>query len=126
MVGAAAVLAVLVLVALGVFQALLVAGRPLGRYAWGGQHEVLPRNLRIGSCVAILLYVVFALIILSRSGLYPVLTGGWIRTAHWVLTVYLFSGVILNGISRSRPERLVMTPVTALLALLCLYVAVAA
>lgn len=125
MVGAAAVLAVLILVALGVFQALLAAGRPLGRYAWGGRHEVLPPNLRIGSVVAILLYVVFALIILSRSGVYPVLTGDWIRTAHWVLTVYLFSGVILNGISRSRHERLVMTPVTAVLALLCLYVALA-
>ena len=38
----AAVVALALLAALAVFQGLLVAGLPLGRFAWGGQHEVLP------------------------------------------------------------------------------------
>ena len=39
------------------------------------------------------------------------------------MTGYFALGVPLNAISRSRPERLVMTPVVLLLALCCLVVA---
>lgn len=56
----AAVLVCAVLGLLAVFQAGLVAGLPLGRFAWGGQHIVLPSRLRIGSAVSIVLYAVFA------------------------------------------------------------------
>lgn len=65
-----AYLAVVILAGLAVFQVLLAAGRPLGRFAWGGQHDVLPPNLRTGSLVSILLYAVFAVIILERLGCY--------------------------------------------------------
>ncbi len=41
----------------------------------------------------------------------------------WVLTGYFTLGIVLNGISRSKPERNVMTPVSLLLAVLCLIVA---
>jgi len=46
--------------ALAVFQALLALGAPLGRFAWGGQHLVLPTPLRIGSAVAIAVYFLLA------------------------------------------------------------------
>jgi hypothetical protein len=38
----------------------------------------------------------------------------------WILTAYFTLGVLMNGISRSKPERLVMAPVALLLALLFL------
>ncbi|WP_157524930.1 hypothetical protein [Microbacterium yannicii] len=38
------------------------------------------------------------------------------RVATWVLFAYFAAGILLNGFSRSRPERHVMTPVTAVLA----------
>ncbi|HEY0125779.1 MAG TPA: hypothetical protein VGB58_01435 [Blastococcus sp.] len=41
----------------------------------------------------------------------------------WVVTGYFSLGVPVNAICRSRPERLVMTPVVLLLALSCLVVA---
>ena len=37
---------------LAVFQALLALGAPLGAFAWGGQHRVLPTRLRVGSAVS--------------------------------------------------------------------------
>ena len=43
--------------------------------------------------------------------------------AIWVLTGYFALGIVLNAISRSRPERLVMTPVVLLLAACCLVLA---
>ena len=119
---AAAVLACLILAALAVFQALLIAGRPIGRFAWGGQHDVLPRNLRIGSAVSILLYAVFAIIILERAGISDVLPDVVAEVGIWVLTAYFALGIIMNGISRSKPERNLMTPVCIILTLLCLVV----
>ena len=49
------------------FQLLLAAGLPLGRYAWGGAHQVLPRSLRIGSVVATFIYLLSAMIILEAA-----------------------------------------------------------
>lgn len=114
----AAAVATLLLTGLSVLQLLLVAGRPLGRFAWGGQHEVLPRGLRIASAVSVLAYAVVAWLV-WRAAAEPGDAGPW----AWVLTAYFALGVVMNGISRSRPERLVMTPVALLLALCCLVVA---
>ncbi|UYN91544.1 MAG: hypothetical protein KIT70_09300 [Anaerolineales bacterium] len=113
-----AYLAVAILAGLAVFQAMLAAGRPLGRFAWGGQHDVLPQNLRTGSLVSILLYAVFAVIILERARL---LSLGFSTPsfAIWALAIYFTLGVFMNAISRSKPERNVMTPVALLLAACC-------
>ena len=101
----AAVVALTLLAALAVFQGLLVAGQPLGRFAWGGQHEVLPPNLRIGSAVSIGLYAAFAVLILQAAGVISPLPAGVAVVAIWVLTGYLVLGIGMNAISRSRPER---------------------
>ena len=118
-----AVLGCLVLGALAVFQALLVAGQPLGRFAWGGQHPVLPTGLRVGSAVSIALYAGFAVLMLCAARALSVLPAGFVDVAIWVLTGYFALGIVMNGISRSRPERLVMTPVVLVLAAICLVLA---
>lgn len=119
-----AVLAVVVLAGLAVFQALLIAGQPLGRFAWGGQHRVLPPKLRIGSAVSIVLYVVFAAVILDAARRISAGTrAGTFDVGIWVLTAYFVVGVGMNAISRSRPERFVMTPVALVLAVVCLVLA---
>lgn len=114
----------LVLAALAVFQAALIAGAPIGRFAWGGGHDVLPRRLRIGSVVSIILYAFFAALLLSKSGVWELFTHDrFVDTAMWVSTVYFFVGVVMNGVSRSKPERLLMTPVALVLAIVFLMVA---
>jgi hypothetical protein len=119
----AAVLALVLLGALAVFHGLLVAGSPLGRFAWGGQHDVLPARFRIGSVVSIALYAAFAVLILQAAGAASLLPDGFVEVAIWVLTGYFVLGIGMNAISRSRPERLVMTPVVAILAAACLVLA---
>jgi hypothetical protein len=122
----AAVLICVVLGLLTVFQLLLIAGVPIGRFAWGGKQTVLPRNLRIGSAVSILLYVLFAIIVLDAAKLTDVFTSDTFTfVAMWVLTGYFTLGVFMNAISRSKPERFTMTPVSLVLAGLCLIVAIA-
>lgn len=120
----AAVLACVIFAGLTIFQALLIAGLPLGHLAWGGQHRVLPTGFRVGSAISIMLYGAFALLMLERAGLIAILPGDAIEgVGLWVLTGYFALGIVMNAISRSKPERYTMTPVALVLTLLCLVLA---
>ena len=104
------------------FQALLVCGVPLGRFAWGGQHDVLPTRLRVGSLVAIVVYVILGWVILARAGQ----DGGghgFLRVATWAIAGFFLLGAAGNLASKSRSERIVMTPFAALLCALTVAVA---
>ena len=112
--------------ALAVFQLALALGAPFGAFAWGGQVDVLPTSLRVSSLIAIGLYAVFAVFVLDRAGVIAVLPGR--RTARigtWILVAYLILGTAMNVLSQSAPERLTMTPVSLLLAILAAVVALA-
>jgi hypothetical protein len=100
------------LAALAVFQIALAAGAPLGRFAWGGQHDVLPRRMRIGSVIAIAMYAVFALFLLSKADLVAIIGDPLLSIGMWVILIYLTLGTLLNLISRSKHERALMTPVS--------------
>ncbi|MFT4471767.1 hypothetical protein ACMX2H_17845 [Arthrobacter sulfonylureivorans] len=123
MITVAAVAACCVLALLAVFQILLAAGLPLGRFAWGGSHRVLPAKFRIGSAVSVILYALFAVILLDRAQVVEALPETLSSVLIWVLTAYLFVGVLMNAISRSKPERWTMTPVALVLGVLSLAVA---
>jgi hypothetical protein len=119
----AAVAACVLLGALAVFQALLVFGLPLGRFAWGGQHEVLPTRLRVGSLVSLVIYVLIGWVLLTRAGQE---SGGHgvVAVAAWFIAGFFLLGAAGNLASRSRSERFVMTPVAVLLCALTVVVAV--
>jgi hypothetical protein len=117
-----AVAACVLLGALAVFQVLLVCGLPLGRFAWGGQHEVLPTRLRVGSLLSVVIYVVIGWVILARAGQHGE-GHGVLRVAVWVIAGFFLLGAAGNLASRSRPELFVMTPVAVLLCALTVVVA---
>lgn len=121
----AAVVATLGFVFLAGFQVALAAGAPWGRAAWGGAHEGrLPAGLRIASGVAALVWIAGALVVLGRVG-YEVsaLALSVTRWGTWVLFGLLVLGAVMNLASRSRWERFLWSPIAALLAVLCLMVA---
>ena len=101
----AAILAALILAGLVGFQLLLAAGRPLGHYAWGGAHEILPRALRIGSVVATFIYVLAAVTILEAANVTDLVASDLPRVAVWVLAGFFGIGVLMNAISRSERGR---------------------
>lgn len=110
----------LLLAVLAVFQVSLALGAPWGRFAWGGQHRVLPPRLRAGSLVSVLIYVFVAVVVAGRGDLLSFdVADRVLEVAAWCVTGYFVLGIGLNLASRSTPERLVMTPLCALLAVLC-------
>lgn len=112
----AAILVTALLIGLTIFQLALIFGAPLGKYAWGGEHRVLPTNLRVGSVISIVLYGLIAAILVSKAELFTVFTNKEIvGVATWVIAAYFMLGIALNGISRSKHERNLMTPIVAVL-----------
>ena len=121
----AALTACAILLGLAILQAALWRGAPLGRYAWGGQHDVLPDNLRRRSGIMILVYAVFALVILQGVGIVTLFSPLVGQIAIWVLTVYFFVPFVMSPASRSRYEQILMCVASIALSALCLIVAIA-
>ena len=112
-----------ILAALAIFQLALALGAPFGRFAWGGQHRVLPPRLRIGSAVAIVIYALIVVVAWDRVGLIDVLPDAFSMIAMWVVFGYFALGIFMNAISKSKPERYVMVPVTIVLTVLSFLIA---
>lgn len=118
-----AFLFLVIMTGLTVFQILLILGKPFGEYAWGGQNKILPKNLRIASISSILIYVMIILVVLNRAGLINFfIDDNLSNTLYWVVTGYFGLGIFVNAISRSKKERNLMTPLVALLFLICLII----
>jgi hypothetical protein len=120
----AAILAVAILGLLVVFQLLMAAGLPLGRAAWGGQHRVLPANLRLGSLAAAGILIFAGWIVLARAGLVaPGDKATAVRVISWVFAVHFTLNTVMNIVSGSPLEQWIMTPTAALLAACFFWVA---
>lgn len=120
----AAVIAIALLVVLLVFQVALAAGAPWGAAAWGGRHPgVLPTRYRVSSTIAaIAVYPLIIGIIADSAGLIEV---DWLPSGSgpmWLLTGIFTIGVLANGASRSRAER-IWAPVSAVIAICCAIIA---
>jgi hypothetical protein len=102
--------------ALALFQIALAAGAPWGRFAWGGASAKLPVALRIGSGVSLLIYGACAAIVLDRATLIDVVADDVSGVGAWLVAGFFSLGVVMNAISRSKPERFTMTPVALALA----------
>lgn len=121
-----ALIALFTLLGLALFQIALILGAPLGKFAWGGSNRVLPTRFRIASAISILLYILFALFACSKINIVSVITNQQLlNIGLWVFTLYFFIGIAMNAISRSKPERNLMTPIAAILAVSFLIVTLA-
>ena len=97
----ALLVALALLAALAVLQILAASGLPYGRFVWGGQHRVLPRGLRVGSAVSVLVYAGLAALLLSRAGVLPAGDSTAVIVLTWVVFAFFAASVALNALSRS-------------------------
>ena len=104
---------------------LIILGLPLGELTMGGRYKVFPKKLRIVLVSQLLLQVFFVIVILQMGGYLPL----WFsfkttRIILIVMAVYLSLNVLMNLASKSRKERLIMTPLS-LIAAVCFWITVA-
>ena len=119
-----ALIATLVLGLVIVLQVLLAAGFPLGQAAWRGQYRVLPRGLRWASLATVGVLGLAAWVVLARAGLVaPGAEVVAVQVATWVFAGFFCLNTLGNIASQSRVERYAMTPVTVLLVICFIVVA---
>jgi hypothetical protein len=108
------------------FQVLLAFGAPWGTYTMGGSFPGrLPPLMRVLAAAQAVVLSLLAFVVLSAAGMsVPGLTAGrpWLI---WVVVALTLVGVLLNLASRSRGERRLWVPVSAVLLLSSLTVALA-
>lgn len=122
-----AVVDALVLFGIAIFQVLLASGKPWGLYARGGNHPGrLPKNLRIGSAVSSVIFLLVGSVVLIEGGvIIPDWKTGATNGVTWGLAVMLVLGVVANAASRSSKERKLWVPVSATASALTFVVAIA-
>lgn len=117
MVFIAGVVALVLFGGLVVFQLALAAGAPWGAAAYGGQSSRLPTRLRVSSAVAAVVWAALALCVGRTAGI-PVwapLPDPALPVVCWVVVGLTVVAVVLNAITRSRVERAIWLPVSAVL-----------
>ncbi len=123
----AAIIAVVVFAVISVLQLLLALGLPLGKLAYGGKYEKLPTNMRIMSLVAIGIFALASISVLERARIITVFNNPiFTLVVVWVIAVYLALNTLTNAISKSKQEKLIMTPLSLISVICCLIVAIAA
>lgn len=117
------VIVALALVAL--FQIALIAGAPMGEYAFGGQNPgKLPVRFRVASVITLGVYVAIIGHMLAQLGiLQRLLPAGLNTAANWALFGLNLVGLVMNSISRSKKERDMWVPVALLLSVASFFVA---
>jgi len=123
----AAVIAVVVFIVVSIIQLLLALGKPLGKLAYGGKYETLPNNMRIMSIGAIGIFALGSISVLERAGIITILNNPiFVLVIVWIIALYLAFNTVINAISKSMKEKLIMTPLSLISAICCFIVAILA
>lgn len=106
------------------FQVALAVGVPWGEYAMGGKFPgKYPISMRFTCIVQIAILAFMGIIVLSKAGLLWSQWSFFARTAIWFIVGYLVLGTILNLITKSVWERRIWAPVTLLMLITSVIVA---
>lgn len=120
----AAVMIFIICGGIAIFQVLLTLGYPLGEATMGGKYKILPKRLRFASAFSAIILLFMGYVFLQHA---KVVSNGIHLPTNilvWVITIYLALNTIANLVSRSKKERLIMTPISSIAFLLCLFVAI--
>ena len=121
----AAIIAVVLFTGMSVFQLLLALGLPYGRLAYDGKYEKLPSKMKIFSLIGIVIFVFASLSVLERAEIIIIFNNPMFVTVFvWIIAVYLAFNTLINVISKSKWEKLIMTPISLTLAICCFLVVI--
>lgn len=97
---------------------LIICGLPLGELTMGGQYRVFPKKLRIILVTQLILQIFFVVIILQMGGFVSL----WFpykitKIICIVMAIYLSFNTVMNFISKSKKEKYMMSPLSAISAI---------
>lgn len=103
---------------IAVLTLLVTFGAPLGEFTMGGRHRIIPPRLRIATAVSFFIQLagVFAILYVGGKINLP-LPFSVARGFCLFMGIYLLINTVMNFLSTSKKEKLVMTPASFVTAL---------
>ncbi|MEW9108100.1 MAG: hypothetical protein AB2374_02045 [Cytobacillus gottheilii] len=108
---------------IAIFQVLLALGFPLGEFALGGFHKVLPKKWRFVSIGNAVILILFAWIFLQHAYILESILPFSTHVFVWIIAIFLALNSVANLFSVSKKEKYVMTPLSAAACILCFWIA---
>lgn len=103
---------------------LIICGLPLGELTMGGQYKVFPKKLRIVLITQLILQIFFVIIILQVGEFIPLwFSLNTTKIICIVMAIYLSLNTFMNFVSKSKKEKYIMTPLSAISAI-CFWITV--
>ncbi len=120
-----AIVFTILIVFTSMFHVALSLGARWGSFCMGGKYaeKSLPKSVRIGICLNHLIYALLLAIVLTRARLILPSRFDLSQTAIWFVVAFNTLGLFLNLITPSVMERAIWAPVTGVLLLTTLGVA---
>ena len=103
---------------------LLICGVPLGEFTMGGQLlDNVPKKFRVMIAVSqLIVQLFFTVVVLQAGGIIPLWFSEKVtKIICIVMAVYLSLNTVMNLFSKSKKEKLVMTPI-ALVSAICFWI----
>ena len=109
------IVAVVLFLVIAGFQVGLASGRPWGEAAYGGMNRQISPQLQKVSAGATVVWLLAAVLVIqcARESSLLFVSESVVRIVCWVIAGYLALAVAMNAISRSKLERNIWTPVSA-------------
>lgn len=99
---------------------LLSLGLPYGEFAMGGKYIVMPSRMRVVCAISVIIQLI-AILYLLQAGHVISIGLPFDRGVCYFFAVYLILNTVMNLISRSIKEKLVVTPLSFVTAI-CFWV----
>ena len=107
------------------FQLALVCGAPLGEYTMGGKFPgKLPLKMRIAALIQIFILLLFASVVIAKAGISLEQYHSIGRIGIWFVVAFFVLGSIVNLLSPSRKEKLIMGPANLIALIITLLIAI--
>jgi hypothetical protein len=107
------------------FQLLIATGLLPITMAWGGRQTELTIRFRIAGIVSAVILGLFVYIIRRRAGLLETKRiTAVIKVFAWIVTAFMALNTFGNLTSQSTAEKMIFTPITAMLAVVCFVVSI--
>ncbi|WP_375104503.1 hypothetical protein ACDZ28_09400 [Paenibacillus sp. RS8] len=99
-----------------VFYILLTLGLPYGEFAMGGKHRIMPSQMRVACAISVVIQLL-AILYLLQAGHVISIGLPFDRGVCYFFAVYLILNTVMNLLSDSKKERLVMIPLSLVTAI---------
>lgn len=97
---------------------LLAMGLPYGDLAMGGKYKTMPKQMRVACAVSVAIQLVAILFVLQAGDVISIDSLEAIASGVcYFFAAYLFINTLMNVMSKSKKEKMIMTPLSLVTAI---------